>query len=253
MEEGGRMFEVSEGDRARQDKRIVDRSFLDPEVHGGIKQKLIEIHRWSGYPEMTPAQLAKLDETVPRLRKEHVKDIVDDWTARLGAQVARQRNANAGPRTPTFAELVDKEQGNVAQNVATVKAMGGKQYEGSNVLTAQLANIEAQIRAAALNEKHPEVGSVFANFARRIQGAPDEATAAKVVLGMKARLSNPKDPGYAAAVKATPPMMRALIDQMAAQVQTQQPGWFDTMKQKWLGIQAPPTTETLARPLSATR
>ena len=128
--------------------------------------------------------------------------------------------------------------------------MGGKGFQGTTETTPALLNIDASLMAASQNEKHPDVGPGFASFARQIMAAPSREEAAKRVIAAWNRLNNPDHPKYAESVKEASPQMKALVDEMAAQVQAGETGWFERLTAKIQGRTPKAPPPSIPRPLS---
>lgn len=200
VEEGGRMFEVSEGDRARQDKRIQERSYLDPVIKTRFKSKLADINKWSGLPAMTEQQL---EEAASGARHENYVSVDADWERLMGAQVQREnRRAAAGAKAPDIGEIISREEqaASAMLEVGAVDPGTGRKRPVSPV----------QIRLAAgarLARTYPKQFPVTAALYRQMEVARQQGGDMGAINHAKTILADPKK---RAALEQDPYAMRAL-------------------------------------------
>ena len=200
MEEGGRMFEVSEGDRARQDKRIADRTLLDPIKMANARRKLIQITEWSGGKVMTPEQA---DKELWNARNEDLVQMDADWERLMGANTQREnRRAAAGAKAPDIGEIISREEQAASSmlEVGAVDPATGRKRPVSPV----------QIRLAAgarLARTYPKQFPVTAALYRQMEVARQQGGDMGAINHAKTILADPKK---RAALEQDPYAMRAL-------------------------------------------
>ena len=210
MEEGGRMFEVSEGDRARQDKRIQERSYLDPVIKTRFKSKLADINKWSGLPAMTEQQL---EEAASGARHENYVSVDADWERLMGAQLRRDTvRPPAGRREITPAEEIRAEKVQaLKQYQADTKDDKGHQGNVAPVFTVITAGDQLASRNPKRYAATMESLADLRTFRAAAEKAGKNGDAALVALAKK-RLSDPK---YQEKLNADP-FARELLTTIAA-------------------------------------